>query len=100
MSFIGTTDQGYAGAQTNLGRFYLQGRGVFKDTAKAGELLQKAVDQGDPNAMVLLAGMYRRGEGKPQDSARATRLYRDALALPGLSTRHRELAQAALAPKP
>jgi len=76
-----------------------QGRGVFKDTAKAGELLQKAVDQGEPNAMVLLAGMYQRGDGKPQDSARAARLYRDALALPGLSQRHREIAQAALATK-
>ncbi|MCE9659774.1 MAG: protein kinase [Burkholderiales bacterium] len=92
-------DQGQAAAQANLGRLYLQGRGVFKDTAKAGELLQKAVDQGDPNAMVLLAGMYRRGEGKPQDPARAARLYRDALAIPGLSARHRELAQAALAAK-
>jgi TPR repeat protein/tRNA A-37 threonylcarbamoyl transferase component Bud32 len=92
-------DQGHAGAQSNLGRLYLQGRGVFKDTAKAGELLQKAVDQGDPNAMVLLAGMYQRGEGKPQDSARAARLYRDALAIPGLSQRHREIAQAALAAK-
>ena len=29
-------DQGHAGAQANLGRLYLQGRGVFKDTAKAG----------------------------------------------------------------
>jgi len=76
-----------------------QGRGVFKDTAKAGELLQKAVDQGEPNAMVLLAGMYQRGDGKPQDSARAARLYRDALAIPGLSMRHREIAQAALAAK-
>jgi TPR repeat protein/tRNA A-37 threonylcarbamoyl transferase component Bud32 len=92
-------DQGYAAAQANLGRLYLQGRGVFKDTARAGELLQKAVDQGDPNAMVLLGGMYQRGEGKPQDSARAARLYRDALALPGLTSRHREIAQAALAAK-
>ena len=92
-------DQGHAGAQSNLGRLYLQGRGVFKDTAKAAELLQKAVDQGEPNAMVLLAGMYQRGEGKPQDPARAARLYRDALAIPGLSMRHREIAQAALAAK-
>ena len=68
-------------------------------TARAGELLQKAVDQGDPNAMVLLGGMYQRGEGKPQDSARAARLYRDALALPGLTSRHRDIAQAALAAK-
>ena len=49
--------------------------------------------------MVLLAGMYQRGEGKPQDPARAARLYRDALAIPGLSMRHREIAQAALAAK-
>ena len=93
-------DQGNPDAQTNLARLYLRGRGVFKDVAKAAELAQKAADQGDPNAYVVLAGMYQSGEGKPRDPARATRLYRDALASPGLSTRGRESAQAALAAKP
>jgi TPR repeat protein/tRNA A-37 threonylcarbamoyl transferase component Bud32 len=90
-------DQNLAGAQYSLARLYLQGRGVFRDTAKAQALLQKSADAGDPNAMVYLAEMYAKGDGKPRDREQATRLFRDALARPGLNDRNRAIAERALA---
>jgi len=76
---------------------YLQGRGVFKDKAKGQALLQKAADAGEPNAMVYVAAMYEKGDGKARDRDQATRLYRDALARPGISERNRDTATRALA---
>ena len=90
-------DQNLPIAEYNLGRLYLGGRGVFKDTAKGQALLQKAADAGEPNAMVYVAEMYEKGDGKPRDPDQATRLYRDALARPGITARNRDTATRALA---
>ena len=90
-------DQNLPIAEYNLGRLYLSGRGVFKDKAKAQALLQKAADAGEPNAMVYVAAMYEKGDGKARDRDQAMRLYRDALARPGINERNRDTATRALA---
>jgi len=90
-------DQNLPIAEYSLGRMYLQGRGVFKDKAKGQALLQKAADAGEPNAMVYVAEMYEKGDGKARDRDQAARLYRDALARPGINERNRDAATRALA---
>jgi TPR repeat protein len=52
--FHKAADQGYAGAQRNLGLLYATGEGVPKDLGKAAELFQKAADQGDEVATTIL----------------------------------------------
>ena len=47
--------------------------------------------------MVYVAAMYEKGDGKPRDRDQANRLYRDALARPGINDRNRETATRALA---
>ncbi|TIV05580.1 MAG: sel1 repeat family protein, partial [Mesorhizobium sp.] len=58
-----------------LGRNYLSGRGVGKDTKQAQALFQKAMDLGQPYAPGSLARMYRDGDGVDKNLAEAQRLF-------------------------
>jgi len=50
--------QGHAGAQTNLGLMYDNGRGVLKDDKEAVKWYLKAAEQGYASAQVTLGKMY------------------------------------------
>jgi TPR repeat protein len=64
-------DQGYAGAQNNLGdMFYNE-----KDYEKAARFYRLAADQGYTRAQVNLGNMFYHGRGVAQDNAEAIQLY-------------------------
>jgi hypothetical protein len=69
-------EQGYAGAQYNLGDMYRNGTGVAQDGAEAVRWYRLAAEQGVAAAQSNLGYMYRHGEGVPQDYAEAARWYR------------------------
>jgi TPR repeat protein len=71
-------DQGYAAAQTNIGRLYENGSGVDKDYAKALAWYQKAADQGDAGAQFSVGLFYESGWGVEKDYAKALAWYRRA----------------------
>ena len=45
--YLRAAEQGYSGAQTNLGTLYYYGRGVERNRGKAIEWYRAAADQGD-----------------------------------------------------
>ncbi len=81
-------EQGYAGAQYNLGVMYDKGRGVPQDYAEAVGWWRKAAEQGHAEAQYNLGTVYHKGRyamgwigssrGVPQDYAEAVRWYRKA----------------------
>jgi hypothetical protein len=60
-------EQGYAGAQNNLGIMYKNGRGVLQDYAEAVRLYRLAAEQGLADAQYSLGWMYYNGKGVAQD---------------------------------
>ena len=62
-----TAKQGYASAQSNLGRMYEKGRGVLQDYKTAVKWWKLAAEQGDADAQSNLGGMYGNGAGVIQD---------------------------------
>ncbi|HWS18208.1 MAG TPA: tetratricopeptide repeat protein [Candidatus Elarobacter sp.] len=72
--------QGYAPAQSQLGRTFLYGRGIDVDYEKALLWERKAAEQGDQRAQRDLAFMYERGFGVPADPAQASEWNRKATA--------------------
>lgn len=56
------------GAQTTLGRMYLEGRHVAADPQRAAELLGEAAAAGHPAAQTVLGLMYQKGQGVPVDT--------------------------------
>jgi len=73
-------DQGYAGAQNNLGVMYQNGTGVPQDDAEALRLYRLAADQGNARAQNNLGFMYNSGRGIPQDYVEAHMWYNLAAA--------------------
>lgn len=71
--FKASADQGYSRAQTNLGSFFFEGKGVAKDMAKAAQYFSLAAAQNDVIAQHRLSIMYIKGEGVPQDNAKGLR---------------------------
>jgi TPR repeat protein len=71
-------EQGDAGAQTDLGWMYANGRGAPQDDAQALAWRRKAADQGNATAQFALGLMYRDGQGAPQDFAQAAMWIRKA----------------------
>jgi uncharacterized protein len=61
---------GDADAQYNLGRLYLQGRGVPKDAIQAARWLGLAADKGHRSAQAALGAMLFTGEGVARQPAR------------------------------
>ncbi len=64
-------DQGYAGAQNNLGEIYYYGDGVLPDDNKAVRLFKLAADQGHAEALYNLGVMYAKGQGVVQNYKKA-----------------------------
>jgi len=71
-------EQGFSGAQVNIGLMYRKGQGVPQDYVKAREWFEKAADHGDGLAALNMAFMYRQGLGVPQDYAAAAGWYKKA----------------------
>ena len=85
-------EQGYAPAQTLLGKIYLKpaenpliqalinmtGTGVTQNYPEAIKWFQKAAVQGDAEAQFYLGNMYRNGKGVTQNSQEAVKWYRKA----------------------
>lgn len=69
-------NHGDAGAQLTLGKLYLSGTEVAKNTAQALIWLQRAVKQNKPEAMYYLASMYENSNGVKMDFDKAKDLYR------------------------
>ena len=70
--------QGYAEAQSNLGRMYDNGRGVTRDYKQAVNWYTKAAEQGDTVAQYNLGVMYRNGRGVTRDYKQAVNWYAKA----------------------
>ena len=71
-------EKGDASAQTNIGKMYLNGRGVGKDEAEAVRWYRKAAEQGLARAQNNLGLSYRDARGVPQDYAEALAWFRRA----------------------
>ena len=71
-------EQGYVGAQTNLGLMYDDGKGVPEDHAEAVKWYRLAAEQGDGSAQFNLGSMYNIGRGVPEDHAEALKWFRRA----------------------
>jgi uncharacterized protein len=69
--FGSLAEQGYAGAQFQLGFMYRNGWGAPKDYAEALKWLRRAAAQGDRHAQSNLGFMYRDGEGVQKDYVQA-----------------------------
>ena len=70
-----SADQGFAGAQSALGRIYFEGTGVARDVAGAVEMWRRAAAQGDGMAQSSLGYLLFTGEGVPKDQHEAARLW-------------------------
>jgi TPR repeat protein len=64
-SYFGDPD-----AQYHLGRIYLDGRGVGKDTKQGIRWLSLAADKGQYLAQAVLGGLLFKGQSAPRDGAR------------------------------
>ena len=62
-----SAEQGYAGAQFNLGTMYYQEKGVPQDYKKAVKWYRLAAEQNVASAQNNLGSMYSDGLGVPQD---------------------------------
>ena len=61
--------------QLSLGRMYLTGRGVKKNTIEAGRWYRKAANSGNVEAQCELACMYEHGNGVSKDEREAAKWY-------------------------
>lgn len=71
-------DQGFAQAQTDLGRDYIYGSGVAKDDALAVTWLRRAAAQNNAEAVFLLGRLAIVGGGLPQDAVGGARTVKQA----------------------
>lgn len=71
-------DQGHIDATYLLGGFYLEGRGVEKDSDKAVSLYRQAADKGYARAQFALGLCYEYGDGVEKDINEAVKWYRQA----------------------
>ena len=68
-------EQGYSGAQYNIGLMYHNGQGVLQDYKEAVKWYRLAAEQGDVFSHVNLGNMYYNGQGVLQDYAHAHMWY-------------------------
>jgi S1-C subfamily serine protease len=71
-------EQGFAKAQTALGRCYANGVGVAQDYGEAVVWYRKAAEQGEPGAQRNLGVRYESGTGVAQNCVEAVKWYRKA----------------------
>lgn len=65
-------------ALQSIGSHYCYGLSVQKDTKKAIEFYQRAVDSGNPLGMARLANIYETGDGVTKDLKKAVMLHESA----------------------
>jgi len=70
------SEQGFAGAQAELGSMHGNGDCVPQDYAEAVRWTRLAAEQGDAEAQSGLGYAYKNGYGVPEDDAEAVRWYR------------------------
>jgi len=68
-------DQGLAGAQFDLGRMYVAGKGMTRDSELGVSWQLKAVEQGLASAQFVIGKRYFSGAGMPQDYELALDLF-------------------------
>lgn len=78
--------EGSAAATYYLSQMYQDGKGVEKDTKKAGELVLKAAEGGNGYALTKAGDMYFEGNGVAQDYVKAVDYYLQAEAQSKLTT--------------
>ena len=71
-------EQGYAGAQFNLGVMYENGDGIKQDDFEAVKWYRKAAEQEHANAQANLGSAYSAGRGVRQDVAEAVKWLKKA----------------------
>jgi TPR repeat protein len=71
-------DQGDAGAQSDLGWLYSNGRGVETDYVEAARWYLRSAEQGNSAAQHWLGHLYLNGRGVDQDEAEAFKWFRQA----------------------
>ena len=76
--FRKAAEQGYAGAQHNLGVCYCNGWGVEMDYYEAVKWFRKAAEQGYASAQCSLGVCYEYGQGVGKDINEAVKWYRKA----------------------
>ena len=69
-------EQGDAGAQSNLGTMYGDGKGVPQDYKEAVKWYRLSAEQGEGSAQDMLGYMYQDGDGVPQDNKEAVKWFR------------------------
>jgi uncharacterized protein len=69
-------DQGFVGAQYNMGYLNYHGQGVPQNYAEAAKWYRKAAEQGDAHGQSVLGDMYSEGKGVPQSYADAAKWWR------------------------
>ena len=74
----GLADTGNPVAAYVLGRMYIAGQGVPRDSAEGMKWLRLAAEHGEPNAEIQLAARYEAGVGVPQSDEEAFLWYRKA----------------------
>ncbi len=62
-----SAEQGYSGAQSNLGRMYQDGKGVPQDDIEGVKWLRLSAEQGNVGGQTNLGAAYRDGRGVLQD---------------------------------
>ena len=73
--FTAAAEQGFPGAQYNLGHMCKNGRGVPQDYNQAVQWYRKAANRGHPQARYELGVLYQNGQGVPQDYVQAHMWY-------------------------
>ncbi|MBI1239783.1 MAG: sel1 repeat family protein [Alphaproteobacteria bacterium] len=71
-------EAGYANSLYTLGRLYLEGLGVERDTERAAQLVRDAAERGFTRAQFLLGKLYETGDGVDTDPESAIYWYREA----------------------
>ncbi len=71
-------EQGYSGAQNNLGTCYLGGEGVEQNYEEAVRWYSLAAEQENAYAQCNLGNCYKDGKGVEQDKDKAIEWYRKA----------------------
>ena len=76
--FTQAADRGHYKAYLNLARLYIEGDGVPRNTGKAVELVEKALELNAPHAYYLMGVMLQQGIGVREDRTAALAYFRRA----------------------
>ena len=78
LTYLEAATQGHAGAQTQVGYMYSNGKGIKEDKAKAIDWYLKAAEQGNATSMLNLGVLYENGKGVMKSNSQALEWYNKA----------------------